>query len=396
MTDYKNYFDDDISDNSILDTATQIPLDKIPAMAESFEQLIGILNRDESFNGLVRMKYNKKASQIFQKSKDTKGLFRGNIVNAVGDNKGDYAGEIEWQHISESELAVSSVMSILSFITSQYYLYEINSNLDDISSTVNSIESFLETEKRSMIDSKIKYLQELIEYIADIQNNPVEVQSCLTELQRIKIESFADYKLFSSRITEKIDSMKTVKKQEDMMKCISMVSNYLSELWCSLYIYANSKYIELLLADITDEKRISSIQNDLDGLIKEFENYTLDIHSAAYESINKNKLYEVNENLFDVAKTVGIGIPGGTLKNKTLDIAESVLKIHKDNEKTETINELNGALSEYFNDALYNTHTTTAPIRKICEDIKFYNILNNQPVEFVVKEDSLYIKHATE
>ena len=396
MTDYKNYFDEDFNDNSLLDTAAQIPLDKIPAMAESFEQLIGILNRDESFNGLVRMKYNKKASQTFQKSKDTKGFFRGNIVNAVGDNKGDYAGEIEWQHISESELAVSSVMSILSFITSQYYLYEINSNLDDISSTVNSIESFLETEKRSMIDSKIKYLQELIEYITDIQNNPTEVQSCLTELQRIKIESFADYRLFSIRIDEKIKLMKSIKKQDEMKNCLGTLSNYLSELWCSLYLYANCKYIEVLLAEISDEKRLGSIQNDLESLLEEFEDYSLSIYGAAYESIDENKLYEVNENLFGLTKTVGIGIPGGMLKNKSLDVAKEIMKNHKDKEKTEIINELNVIFEGYFNDALYDTHTTTAPIRKICEDIKFYNILNNQPVDFIVKDEKLYIKYATE
>lgn len=396
MSDYKNYFDEDFNDNSILDTATQIPLDKIPAMAESFEQLIGILNRDESFNGLVRMKYNKKASQTFQKSKDTKGFFRGNIVNAVGDNKGDYAGEIEWQHISESELAVSSVMSILSFITSQYYLYEINSNLDDISNTVNSIESFLETEKRSMIDSKIKYLQELIEYITDIQNNPTEVQSCLTELQRIKIESYADYRLFSIRIDEKIKLMKSIKKQDEMKNCLGTLSNFLSELWCSLYLYANSKYIEVLLAEISAEKRLGSIQNDLESLLEEFEDYSLSIYGAAYESIDENILYEVNENLFGLTKTVGIGIPGGMLKNKSLDVAKEIMKNHKDKEKTEIINELNVIFEGYFNDALYDTHTTTAPIRKICEDIKFYNILNNQPVDFIVKDEKLYIKYATE
>ena len=190
--------------------------------------------------------------------------------------------------------------------------------------------------------------------------------------------------------------MKSIKKQDEMKNCLGTLSNYLSELWCSLYLYANSKYIEVLLAEISNEKRLDSIQNDLESLLEEFEAYSLSIYGAAYESIDENKLYEVNENLFGLTKTVGIGIPGGMLKNKSLDVAKEIMKNHKDKEKTEIINELNVIFEGYFNDALYDTHTTTAPIRKICEDIKFYNILNIQPVEFVVKDEKLYIKYATE
>ena len=32
-------------------------------------------------------------------------------------------------------------------------------------------------------------------------------------------------------------------------------------------------------------------------------------------------------------------------------------------------------------------------MKKICEDIRFYNILYNEPVEFVFDEENVFIKH---
>jgi hypothetical protein len=387
MTDIKDFIIEELQNRSILENSAYIPLDKVPDMAESLKNLMDMLNKDQSFDGLARVKYNKKAYQKFQKSKETEGMFRGNIVNAVGEGKEQFAGEIEWAHLAESKVAVNALMSVLSYITSQYYLYEINKNLDDINNTVNSIESFLETEKRSKIESKDKYLDGLFEYYTDIQYNPIEIQSVLTQLQQIEIDSFADYRLYTQRLKEKISQIKEVKKQDEVKKLISTVSDYISQLWCSLYLYARTKYLIMIFSGTTNEKRLSGIQTDLEKLIEDYEQNIRDFFIEAHDNIQDNDAYKTNDIAFGAAKIIGAGAPGALLKNAAINEAKEFIKDKRSNEKIEATNE------NY--DTFFVTCKDTAPIRKICDDIRFYNIINNQPVEIVFGKDEAYIKFET-
>ena len=54
---------------------------------------------------------------------------------------------------------------------------------------------------------------------------------------------------------------------------------------------------------------------------------------------------------------------------------------------------LTKALAERF-DAFYYTKDTE-PIKKICEDIKFYNVLYNEPVDFILDDEDIYIVHGS-
>ncbi len=99
--------------------------------------------------------------------------------------------------------------------------------------------------------------------------------------------------------------------------------------------------------------------------------------------VKDNDAYKVNDVIFDVAKGLGGGF---FIKNKAIDEVKEMVQDKKDEQRTK-------ALAERF-DAFYYTKDTE-PIKKICEDIKFYNVLYNEPVDFILDDEDIYIVHGS-
>lgn len=371
---------DDINFSDIPKNIIKIPYDSFSDINNIAGAVLKEFKEINQFSGVVKMTYDKGLGAL-QRAKA--GGYTGNIING----KGKIVGHVNLEGVSQAAAVAGSAMQVMSVITSQYYLHEINKTLDDIQAKVNNIGRFLEVDKRSHLLAREHYIQDIKNNIIDIQYNAVEMQAVLTQLQQLEIEAYSDYVTITELISGFIDSIDTVKKQGDISELIEKIKDYIPQLWCALYLYASSKYLRMILSGTVYEKRINSLYDEISDMNLEYEQRITNFFVKSYDLVNDHDAFKVNELLFGAVKTIGGpgGIPGMIIKSKAIDEVKEMVKGKKDSEKTETVAEL-------F-DVFYYSCMDTEPIKKICEDIKFYNILFNEHVEFIVDEEDVYIIH---
>ena len=367
-----------ISLDAIPNNAIKIPVDSFPEINAVVGNLAKEIKEVNQFKGMVKMSYDKSLGHL-QKAKI--GGFNGNIVN----DEGTIVGRANFQEVTNTAAIVSSAMAVMSIITSQYYLHEINQNLDVIQSKIDNISRFLETDKKNHIKSSLHYIQDVQANITDIQNNSIEHQSVLTELQHLEIESYAEYLNFADLISGVIVSMDAAKKEENLQEIIDKITEYVPQLWCAMYLYACSKYLRMILSGITDERRIEGLYQELSQMLNDYDNKVRDYYIDAFDNLNESDVFKANEKLFGAAKMlVGpAGVPGRIINKKAVEEIKEIVQERKDKDKEITIG------SFYYD--FYNSCKDTEPIQKICEDIGFYNVLFNDSVEFVFDENEVYI-----
>ena len=190
---------------------------------------------------LVKMEYELGPGEALQLSE--KYGYTGRIV----DSNKSFERSVGLFDFSNAPAAVSVAMNVMSLITSQYYLHEINQNLDLIQSKIDDISQFIVTDNKNHLLSRNHYLQHIQKFIFDIRNNPVENQSVLTELQDIEIEAYSDYKTYTEELSSAINSIKSAKKQDEIKGIIDEIKYDLPLLWFALYLYASSKYIKMVI-----------------------------------------------------------------------------------------------------------------------------------------------------
>ena len=365
---------DNIGDYDIPEDSIKIPFESFADINNVAGAVLKEFKEVNQFKGVVKMSYDKGLGEL-QRAKA--GGYTGNIIN----EKGRIVGHVNLEDVSNAAAVTGSAMQIMSVITSQYYLHEINKSLNDIQSKVDTISHFLETDKRSHLTSRELYLLDLQKNLIDIQSNPVETQAVLTQLQNIEIEAYSDYMTISEMISASIDAIDSAKKQDDILELIEKINDYIPQLWCSLYLYVYSKYLRLILSGSVDKKRIDNLYDELTNMIAKYEQQMSDYDLKALVLVKDNDAYKVNDVIFDVAKGLGGGF---FIKNKAIDEVKEMVQDKKDEQRTK-------ALAERF-DAFYYTKDTE-PIKKICEDIKFYNVLYNEPVDFILDDEDIYIVH---
>ena len=367
--------------SDIPEGAVKISMDSFPDINNIAGAVLKEFREVNQFNGVVRMSYKKGIGTTLQKAKA--GGYTGNII----DEKGKIVGHVNLDDVSKTAAVAGSAMQILSIITSQYYLHEINKSLNKIQSKVDNIGRLLEIDKRSHLKAREHYIHDLLNNIIDIQGNAIEINAVLTQVQQLEIEAYSDYITIAELINGIIDSIDIAKKQGDILELITKIKNYIPQLWCALYLYASSKYLRMIFSGTIDKNRIDNLYNEISNMILEYKNRIEEYYVKSFDLVNEHDAFKVNEMFVDTVKTIGGtgGLPGLLIKNKAIDEVKGMVQDRKNTKKTKTIGEL-------F-DAFYYTCKDTEPIKKICDDIRFYNILNNEPVELILDEEDIYIIH---
>ena len=370
---------DCIDIDSIPSNAIKIPLESFSEYNNIAGNVLKEFQELNQFKGVVKMTYDKGLGTL-QKAKA--GGYTGNIIN----DKGKIVGHVKLEDISKAAAVTSAAMSVMSIITSQYYLHEINKSIDDIQQKIDNISRFLEIDKKSHLLAREKYIDDIQNNMIDIQNNSVEKQAVLAQLQNLEIEAYSDYITNSELISNAIETLDVVKKQEDITETIEKIKDLLPQMWSSLYLYVRAKYLRMLLSETVDEKRINDIISSLRQMIADFEGKSYEFYVKSYDSVTEHDAYKVNNILFGAAKTFGspMGVPN-IINNKAIDGVKGKVQEKKEKEKQEAVGNLL--------DTFYYTCKDTEPMRKICDDIKFYNILYNQPVDIIMNDEEMYIFH---
>lgn len=287
----------------------------------------------------------------------------------------------------ETGLVVSNVFSVLSVVTSQYYMEQINSKLENIEHNIQEVLSFLEDDKRCKMESIKEFLDNIKENYCSIMSNGNMVQATLSNIQNYKVEALSNIYFYKKRI-EKLKNIDL--KKDDVNDIFENVDNLVksfSEYWISLYLYSYSSCMEVFVSRMTDELYIKNIVNDLEEKCNSYKstlNAWEDIINDYLESataFDENRILNVIKRAKDVKirHSYRLGIKEMGL------VADLLSKYDAEKKKSKRSH-----AREKFSKIV--PFQNIKQIEERQNDLLIYNTLNNGKIEIINDNDEIYMK----
>ncbi len=250
------------------------------------------------------------------------------------------------------------VWTILSFLTGQFFLTQIQKNTRAIFDELRNILFFLVAQEESALCARIEFLNYVgINFSALSQNAEMRV-STLTNLQKANIESLAGLKLWVRNIKKELEDVRTtielIKSKKDVAQNIDKVASLVGETQqninraiASWQCYFLGSTLEIQLGSIFEPCLLEYID---DSLSKQSEDLRVELEKAIHIWNDSNNITSLNESpRFQVGQISAIGkeLIGYTDKIKNvINSTKEYIKAIKDLEE-------NGINLLYYNNAFY-------------------------------------------
>ncbi len=198
---------------------------------------------------------------------------------------------------------VMGVFTVLSVITAQYFLKEINNNMVIIKNRLNNIDFFLKAEKQSALLANIDFMQEIQRDYEHIAQNSSYQQAILTNVLDVKKKANADIKFYSNMIMRLLLQINGKKDKEDKIsEDLAQVYENIENLKFSTMLYMCSSIMQIIYSDnMGNSEYIDTISEDMGDA------------KAIFESILSEclEIYQTNKELMKSRVFVGNNIKRG-------------------------------------------------------------------------------------
>lgn len=323
-----------------------------------------------------------------QKSVQYPGYYLGGIVNPQ-TNTG-YKDMALLHPFSVGSQLVSSVFSVLSIATGQYYMSQINNKMEHLAVGISKVQQYLSDDKKSHLQSEeefLKFTQLNMQYL--ITNN-YQKTATITTLQKIRIDSLGAIKLYRKQI---IDLKKEAKKKDNADEVVAKVTEIctmVSEYWYSLYLYCYSIMLETILSQNIAENYLNNVADDIS---EKCNNYKCDYklwHDELNDYINNANGFDENAILAILTKFKGT--TKGLNNNITAIVVANVIGFGAElldkqdkKKKTSKKNIAHSKVGQNFGQDI-------TIIEEMKNNILLYNSIYNKPVEISKQNGDMYIK----
>jgi len=185
----------------------------------------------------------------------------GGVGSAVIGKDNKIAGQASFHKLG----GVAGAFMVLSVATSQYYLHNIDSKLNDIKSISQTILDYLEVDKKSELKSEIEFVNRAVNNYNHIVSNETQRISTITSLQSTEKISFKDCEFYAEMLK------KTIYRNSPIEEDVRLSFKYKELLETSLKLYILSTILEAYYAQNFEQQYINEIKNNLLVRTNDFE-----------------------------------------------------------------------------------------------------------------------------
>lgn len=193
------------------------------------------------------------AGKQLAKSKNTEGAFRGFTMGKKGiDGSAEFLPVNNASNVAAN--VASSAMNVGSMVVGQYYMHQINNELESISSDISQIMDFQNNEYKSKVFALVTKVKKLSSFQTEILENEELRKSEISNLNRLEqqcIELLGQANLTIADYSKKMDM--GIKEYEEQLVGVQYWVVYQETLLEVLYLIANLKYALYLGAVSRDQ-----------------------------------------------------------------------------------------------------------------------------------------------
>jgi len=350
------------------------------------QQLPYFVNHLANTGDVYRVVYDKGLG-VLQKSAQHPGQLLGNVVSPDANNKIRDVARL--QKLAVGPQIANGIFSVMSMVTGQYFMTQINNNLSQIELSVASIQQYLEYDKKSKLQSEEDFLKMTQKTLPFILENKAQQQSTITSIQKIKMNSLANIKFYRMQISDFKNISEKKDKAEDVIENVKNISCLISEYWYSLYLFCFATCLEPMVAQNYSKEYLSILMDDMKDRCDCYKDDYKTWKKKLNGYIESAKAFEGNK-IYDIMKTVAknkiyanLYIAAGQLiVGAAVDVADKVDKKAKEKKKEAAIGSLE------YSDIGKNVDVIEAKR----QELLLFGALYNNKIELVKDHEDMYIK----
>ena len=293
------------------------------------------------------------------------------------------------QKLAVGPQIANGIFSVMSMVTGQYFMTQINNNLSQIELSVASIQQYLEYDKKSKLQSEEDFLKMTQKTMPFILENKAQQQSTITSIQKIKMNSLANIKFYRMQISDFKNISEKKDKAEDVIENVKNISCLISEYWYSLYLFCFATCLEPMVAQNYSKDYLSILMDDMKDRCDCYKDDYKTWKKKLNGYIESAKAFEGNK-IYDIMKTVAknkiyanLYIAAGQLiVGAAVDVADKVDKKAKEKKKEAAIGSLE------YSDIGKNVDVIEAKR----QELLLFGALYNNKIELVKDHEDMYIK----
>ena len=296
----EEYYIESITSEELLNNGyIEVPENIVASISSIFQyipqnvaQFIDAKAANKSFEYAINGSYKVilKPGTKLAESKKTMGAFRGSQLD-INTNQLDGQAEFvknnaSLQNSSASRIALN-VFNVISFVTGQYFLTQINEKLSSVKKGINHLEQILESDKRSQLKADYQTLEQINKRKEYIKSNDLQLLSTLTELKSIQRNARGNINFYQEQAEIIRNKTNPKDKDKEIEENINNIVTNLIHYRCAVFVYCLAIQLELYLSYDHNVKYVKCVYDDLSEVIKEYKS-----DHSHYEKVMSTYLYD--------------------------------------------------------------------------------------------------------
>lgn len=369
----------------------KLPKEEFGYIGTTLSQVPGLVAHTASHSGAYRVEISTPGGVLQHAAKNKGDWFYGTVVKGANNNIVEQSKHF---NLAAAPIAIHTVFSVMSAVTGQYYLNQINNKLSDMNTKIDGIRQFLEADKRSHIWGRQQFIMQTINGLGSIRDNELQKIPTISQLQNIRMEAMADIDFYSVMVQSKVDEIKNLRSDKGSFheKATDMLDDIGSNLplyWCSVYLFSMAYYLETVLSDNKDKDFLELVYNEIYKARNAYKELVLSFRNELEDILENASVYKTNETVKKFTKVASAGVSAVLLHTPNVgnNVAEKIAR--KNEEKKE---QARTEITDYMY-ALVEQCSNYKPITEIENNLYQYNtICNFSKLEILCTDEDTYFR----
>lgn len=261
-------------------------------------------------------------------------------------------------------------------------LTNIDKKLDNIQEIQQEILNFLIQKERSELKGDLNFLSDVLNNYKYNWNNEKYKNSNHIKVLDIKQSSERKIDLYRERIISKVNKGTFIKYNKGVEKEMKVIESEFKDYQLSMYLYAFSSFLEVILLENYDSQYLKSISEKIEDYSFEYR----ELYSQSYVEIEGNSKNSVENKFLRFGSKLS-NLTGETINKipivKRSNIEKTLIKVGEDL-KTKSYKKTDGIIQLLI-------ERQSSYVHPFVQNINEINELYNNPLELLFDKENIYI-----
>ena len=358
---------------------TKIPLSKLSTLGVGFLNLseaTRTITQSINTDGLYRGVLPKGATKLAQ-AKDGTGA-----LGAALDQNNKLIGQVRWiKQDNVTQVTTMPYNPTMLFMAAT--LMSIDKKLESIQETQQKILSFLENKEKANLKASLDTLSDILNnYTYNWDNEKYRTNKHIL-VQSIKHDASKSIEFHQNQISEKLKKQSLLHINKSVNYKIEKIYSDFKDYQLALYIFSFASFIEVILLGNFNAEYLNNTSNQIESLYLKYRELYTECYNIIEGYASTSMESHLLNGLSKISKTSGKLIAKVPVVNKS-PIDEVLMETGERLEKLES-NKTNKTLKNFID-------ARSSQVRLFIDNINTVNKLYNEPLEFLIYKEYIYIK----